>query len=51
MYIPPQVVADYKRKFKGLLMDIWPSIYTMLNDFLRGTINLIKDIIGSVFKW
>jgi hypothetical protein len=44
-----ELSVSYKKKFQGFLMDVWPSIYTMLNDFLRGLVGFLKDVIGSVF--
>ncbi len=45
-----QLLQTAKKKAWLMLQDSWPSIYTMINDFLWGAIGFFKDIFSSIFK-
>ncbi len=47
-YQTPQ--EQTRRKIIGFLEDIWPSFYRLLNDFLAGVINFIKEILTGLWR-
>lgn len=39
-----------ENKVKGILINIWPAIYRILNSIIYFIINLIKAVISIAFK-
>jgi hypothetical protein len=44
------IVDDSKKKFRNFIIDSWPTVYRLLNDFLSGTVKFLKETITSVFR-
>jgi hypothetical protein len=45
-----KLLNEGRKRIVLMIKDAWPSITTMLGDFLRGTIVFLKETIISVFK-